>query len=741
MKIESIVRWVFLSLLIAVSSGCAKTVSNDLGWSLNVDAVSGKFLISVKDPAWTVGGTIGKHLTNLATSDGEDRLGSYHQISFSWHEEGQRTGWIRLYNARRIALFNVTFDDAVKGSPAAFPVLSELPPNLMEFRYGEQPHLRPEVFHLAQTPDEQYGGPFALFDAQANALILSPANDFMIAMLSGDQKQGLRSGLNRTLESVPAGYAYQTLLAVGPGINQTWDQWGNSLTDLYGKKRPANDADLGLKYLGYWTDNGAGYYYNYDLDKGYAGTLLALKDYLAAKGVPIHYMQLDSWWYPKTFNSFQTSTSDKPRSKDPRLPAGTWNRYGGMLEYTASPDLFPDGLGAFQKKLDLPLITHSRWIDADSPYQKQYKISSYVSVDPKWWDKIISDIAGWGVFTYEQDWSNYIYNKSPQLSSTTWAGEAFLDEMAKACAANGLSMQYCMVLPRFVMQGGAKYANFTTLRVSDDRLERNKWREFVYGSVMAKAVGVWPFTDVFRSKETPNILIATLSAGMVGLSDLIGEEDLTNIFQSVRKDGLIVKPDVPLTPTDGSFIDEGSDRKEPTVCATHTILDGGQAGSAFYIFAFQKKQADAAWSLDPASLGMKGRVFAYDYFNKTGRLIDAGNLFSDRLGKEGWTYWIMTPVGESGMSLIGDTNLFVTRGRNRIAAVSDQQKQINTTVLLAAGEQTITLSVYAPAKPDVQVKNGTCQSVTYDAGTGIAEAKIAADADQGGQVEVTFELP
>jgi hypothetical protein len=738
MKIRSTARWAFVLWLAAATCGCAQTVKNDLGWSLSVEPTSGKFQISVKDPAWTIGGTISKQLENVATTNGKDQLGSYQEISFHWHDQGQRTGWIRLYNGRPIALFNIKFDDAVKGSPAPFPVLTELPENLMEFRYGEKGHLLPEMFHLTQTPDEQTGGPFTLFDAKANTLILSPANDFMVAMLSGDQKQGLRSGLNRTLESVPAGYTYQTLLTVDQGINATWNKWGQSLTDLYNKKRPGNDADIGLKYLGYWTDNGAGYYYNYDLDKGYAGTLLALKDYLATKGIPIRYMQLDSWWYPKTFNSFQASASNKSRSKDPRLPAGTWNRYGGMLEYTASTDLFPDGLGAFQRKLGLPLITHSRWIDPESPYQKDYKISGVAPVDPKWWDKIISDIGSWGVITYEQDWSNYIYWKSPELSNTTWAGEAFLDGMAKACASNGLTMQYCMVLPRYVMQAGAKYENFTSLRVSDDRFDRGRWHQFVYGSVMAQAVGVWPWTDVFRSKETPNILLATLSAGMVGLSDLMGEEDITNIFHSVRKDGLIVKPDVPLTPTDGSFIEEGSGGNGPTVCATHTTLNGE---NAFYIFAFQKKEFDAPWSLDPASLGMKGPLFAYNYFTATGHPINAEKTFSDHLGKQGWTYWIITPINQSGMSLIGDTGLFVTRGRNRISAISNQPKQMTTTVLLVPGEQTMTLSLYAPSKPQVQVKNGTCQSIIYEPATGIAQTKITSDTEQGGQIDVTFTLP
>ena len=30
-----------------------------------------------------------------------------------------------------------------------------------------------------------------------------------------------------------------------------------------------------------------------------------------------------------------------------------------------------------------------------------------VSIDPAFWDKIIGDIAAWGVETYEQDWLEY----------------------------------------------------------------------------------------------------------------------------------------------------------------------------------------------------------------------------------------------------------------------------------------------------------------------------------------------
>lgn len=759
MKFAQILCCLASLLFISPRIANAETVRNDAGWELRVDPATGDYQISLNDPAWTVGGRIGQPLDDVASGDGKDSIGQFREIKFRWKEEGQRRGSIRLYRSRPLVLFTVTFDDAVEGCPGPFPILDKLPQNMMEFRYGEGAHLVPIAFQLSGISEkEPYGGPFALFDDSANTLILSPASDFMIAMLDGDQYQGLRSGFNPTLKSVPAGYQHQTLLALGHGINQTWDAWGHGLTDLYSKKRPANDADTGLKYLGYWTDNGATYYYNYDVDKGYAGTLLAEKEHLQKEGVQIHYLQLDSWWYPKTFNSVQADASNKPRSKNPKIPAGTWNRYGGLLEFTPHPDLFPQGLVPFQKKLDAALITHNRWIDPQSPYHADYKISGIAGVDPKWWNKIISAIASWGVRTYEQDWNNYIYRLSPELSSTTWAGDAYMDGMANACAANGVTMQYCMVLPRHLMQGGAKYSNLTTVRVSGDRFEPKKWQEFLYGSEMAKALGVWPWTDVFRSKETPNILVATLSAGMVGLADAIGAEDLANISRAARADGVIVKPDEPITPTDATFIAAAQGQNVPTVCSTTTTHpEAGDAGKAIYVFAYSESQVTnpkkssketKVWSIETSSLGLPAQIFDYDFFNNTGNLVQLDQTISDHLNNQGWSYHIFVPVGPSGMAFIGDTGKFVTRGKKRISSMNDDATGLRTTLLACPSEKKLTLAVYSPSKPIVHVTNGSCDQITYDPSTQIARAQIAVDpsaaeividGDPIIKLEVTFE--
>ena len=151
-------------------------------------------------------------------------------------------------------------------------------------------------------------------------------------------------------------------------------------------------------------------------------------------------------------------------------------------------------------------------------------------------------IASADAVTYEQDWLSVIYQYSPELGTTLRAGDAFTDGMARAAHDRGMSLQYCMALPRHFLQG-ARYGNLTTIRTSDDRFTRSKWDTFLYTSRLASALGIWPWTDVFMSTETDNVLIATLSGGMVGNGDTIGAENKENLLRAVRLDGVIIKPD------------------------------------------------------------------------------------------------------------------------------------------------------------------------------------------------------
>ncbi len=267
---------VLLALPLKKAEAFPVTVSApESGLSARVDTGTGNYRIVADNPPWTLGGSLAVPLKNLTTGSGNDNAGNYQQIAFEWNA-GQipMSGWIRIYLQKPLVLFSQTCRAASDMPPPPYPAFTKLPPALHVFSYGHHEFAPPD-FHATDIST-----PWLLFDRKANALIISPASHFMVASMIGDGRTEVASGFNPELRNLPAGFTQQTLIAFGNGINQAWDSWGRALLDLQHAKRPANDADTVLKYLGYWTDNGAVYYYNYNLDKGYAGTLQSLiEDY------------------------------------------------------------------------------------------------------------------------------------------------------------------------------------------------------------------------------------------------------------------------------------------------------------------------------------------------------------------------------------------------------------------------------------------------------------------------------
>src|SRR5436853_393865 len=82
--------------------------------------------------------------------------------------------------------------------------------------------------------------------------VRSPASHFLIARMRQDHAGAIAAGIDPALTPLPAGYAQQTMLVVGTGIEATISAWGHALTDLAGKTRPGNDADAFLRRLSYW---------------------------------------------------------------------------------------------------------------------------------------------------------------------------------------------------------------------------------------------------------------------------------------------------------------------------------------------------------------------------------------------------------------------------------------------------------------------------------------------------------
>jgi hypothetical protein len=674
-------KFIFLVLLILAINLPAQISS---GISVNVDKHSGRYTISSAQFKWNFEGSINHNLEDISILNGKDIIGDYKEIKFSWNDGTKYRGGIRWYQHQSVILFSLNLPEGISKAPEVFPSFTKFPRNMNFFSYVNDNFAPPE-FNLNETST-----PWLFFDDKSNSFIVSPASDFMVSKMSGDGKNIISSGLNEDIKSIPDHFAHSTILVISKGIRNTWNLWGSVLRKLYTRSLPTNDADPVLKYFGYWTDNGADYYYNYDTTLGYANTLLTLGQRYEKEGIPLGYMQLDSWWYEKSI--YDVNGKPDADHKNPNLPYGKWNRYGGIMSYSADPDLFKKGLSDFQKELDLPLATHSRWIDPNSPYHEKYKISGYAAVDPKYWKHIISYLKSSGVVCYEQDWLNYIYEKSPELSENISAGNEFTDGMANACKDAGLTMQYCMAMPRFFLQG-LKYNNLTTIRTSGDRFGPDKWKSFLYTSMLAYECGIYPWCDVFKSNELNNLILAVLSAGPVGTGDAIGKEDKANIMMACRKDGVLVKPDVPALPVDTDFLNDAKAVKSPMLACTYSMHSNGKT---VYIFVFE---SDSSFSrninFNPLEAGIKGNAAVYSPLKKTVEVVNKGKDFTFNLNDDLYSYYIIAPISSSGIALWGDSGKIAAAGKERILDIVEDKDRLKAKVLFAEGEAEVNLIGYS----------------------------------------------
>lgn len=703
-----------LFLLLAFSGPATAKVcqiQSSGGVRIELDDESGHYAIASTRLDWKFAGELGAPAVSETTHNGLDNIGAYHEINFSWQTNQSLRGSIRLYDDSPVVLFRLTTEKAVQELPVRFPDFKSIPESLHQFSFADR------VFAPPRFDLETNGTPWMLFDDAANAVVISAADQFMITTMAGDGVHEMANALNPGVCDLPAGFSYSTVIVFGSGIHATWSTWGKTLLALSSKTRPANDADIGLRYLGYWTDNEAHYYYNYNTNLGYAGTLEKLTEHYRAEKIPIRYLQLDSWWY---YKSFTGPDGKKGHAKNSRLPEGEWNRYGGLMKYEEVPVVLPNGLAGLHKNTELPLITHNRWVDPTSPYHKQYRISGIAAVDQNWWNNIIGCIAAGGVVCYEQDWLNCIYELSPKLQTDPGLGDAFTDGMARAAKADGLSLQYCMALPRFFLQG-SRYDNLTTIRTSDDRFKRDRWDHFLFTSQLADATGIWPWTDVFMSSETNNLLISVLSAGMVGTGDEIGKENKGNLLHAARPDGVLVKPDEPLLPLDEVYVAQARGQKMPMVAWTYS--GHGSLRNA-YVFAYNRKNNESGAGFAPADLGLRGEICVYDDRADKAMFQSADKRVLIPLKGMETAYYQLAPVGKSGIAFFGDREKFVSCGRQRIAALVDRANELDVTVTFAAGEKSVRLFGFARMKPRAVATEGSLENLHCDTETGRFEVTV-----------------
>jgi hypothetical protein len=705
-----LVRLLFPAILLSASAQAAGTIQTPSGLTVSVHP-NGTYEVTLLKPAWQFAGAIGVPLANIASANGLDSIGTYCEISFDFVSDIARHAAIRAYLNQRAVLFSLT-SGADSANTFSFPVFSRYPANLNHVTFAGM-FGWPTFYGFANE------SPWAFFDSSSETFILSPAANFMTAHTSFGPLNELTSGISPLIAVIPRGFTHRTMLVVGEGINQTFDTWGMALTNLSGKQRPPNDADVTLNQVGYWTDNGATYYYHADPSRSYQDTLSAVKAEFDQKGITLGYVQLDSWFYPKG------ATAD-------------WNDHsGGIYEYAGATQLFGAGLGGFRQNLGAPLMTHARWIDANSPYRQQYRISGNVATDPRYWADIASYLNDNGVATYEQDW----LSDQAQADFNLTDPDAFLDNMSAELAKRNIAIQYCMATTRHFLQA-SRYNNVTSMRTSQDHFDSSRWKEFLYASRLASAVGVWPFTDVFKSTETGNLILATLSAGPVGVGDPMGSLSSRSLLQTARADGVIVKPDVPLGPLDRCYQEEARNAGAPVISSTYSEFNGVRT---YYVFSWPQG-SDTAATFSLTDLGLTQSAYLYDYASGAGHVANPDDPLTAPFA-DGWSFLVAAPIGRSGIAVLGDAGHFVGMGKKRVTDFSDDGT-VRLTIAFAAGEASRTIHGYSPDAPVVAPaaapftgSDAVISDVDYDAATGHFTIELKPGQDGTASIQLSRIAP
>ncbi len=745
------------SVTSTTSAGSA-TLENRFGLKLEISLETGAYKISFNGEKWIGEGIVAMRLhdemllnikpdgspsgqmkvLSNATGNGEDSSGPFKAVLLTWDAQGfPFETEFRVYADIPQVQFLQTFPDGFEAEKTFefadtslnFPVFvaddSGSGKNLFGYNYRiwPQPRLGKNVAKTLSAWKDQIIMPVMVFDEAGRTGILSSFGDYMIRVVRGldltDAGFGpaVAVGLNGELERLEEGHITQSILHFNnEGINAAIDSFGDRLLAEGGKKQVARDATFFIKYLGYWTDNGAYYYYRTEPGKNYETTLLDLADYLRGEKIPVRHIQLDSWWYPK-------SEIDN-----------------GLLRWEPNEDMFPDGLESFQKKLGMPLTFHNRYFATDTVYQQTMPFVRDTSLeeaenlnqkgqgsgpaardhggvqplDRQVFDHWAENLKKWDGVMYEQDWLGTQVFRVNAMRRDPGLASAWLRNMNDAMAEREIDIQYCMPTILFYFES-TKLQNVSNIRSSGDYdghirgTSHHLWWEHVYTSPMIAAVGAYPYKDVFITNPPDrefdsvieeknytysgdkndkfeedahifepynhqNALLSILSAGPVGIGDRIGDVYRPIVMLMADEEGSLVKPDRPLIPIDAMYYKDPYDEQIPLVAYSQSKVSDR---TWYYVLALNINQLMLAGNVklefNRSDIPLTGDYVLYDFKRGRAKKLTEDFTYKAKLPHSYHEYLVLAPLSEQGRALIGDAGKYVTASGDRIASWSDTE--------------------------------------------------------------------
>jgi len=163
--------------------------------------------------------------------------------------------------------------------------------------------------------------------------------------MSSADNNALSCSVQGKIKELPAKTTLSFLLSKsGSGVNDAMSVFGSALQTLH--NFTARQPDVVVEKLGYWTVNGANYMC---ADPAHASTLIKLSQSLHASKVPIANLQIDPWWNKQD------------------VPAGSAPGCADVVDFKASPVLFPGGAKALVKSVGVPLLLYTAFWSTKTP--------------------------------------------------------------------------------------------------------------------------------------------------------------------------------------------------------------------------------------------------------------------------------------------------------------------------------------------------------------------------------------
>lgn len=618
-----------------------------------------------------------------------------------------------MKNGINFIVFSLEFPDGLENCTTGqfskpifkFPCFQNESDNKRIFSYKN------EIFSPPAREVSHTNAPVIFFDDNLNTILITALDNFMINLITIENSNfKIACGLDGEIESLEKNYRNEFILHFGKGINNSMETLSYLLRAFHFKEKKSMYMDQVVSYLGYWTDNGAYYYYNPIRNKKMSETIIEVDKYARELEIPIKYYNLDSWWYLKDVAKWKRTMLGGLG----RIFGG--GSYGGTVAWEMDPNTMHVDVPELSQLLEKPFNCHNRWFSYDNKYKKDGNFEFYdenkksICIEIDFWDKIMDNCEKWNIINYEQDWMHNQFQSFKILRDSTRNAEKWLTSMAEAAKEHGRTVQFCMSDPGMFLTA-IKLDAVSLIRTNGDYHPR--WpriydlRFFMQTNMLAIAAGIWPFKDVFRStceglingEKQPGLmaLISTLSCGPVGVGDKIGKFGKDVIMKTCRKDGLILKPDKPITVADRMFLPNA----KYFLSSTYSVNSGYKWH--YVIINKLRLKVPKDTTITPEDLDIKEeKMVAYEYFKNKFQILDEQHPFDYVLKKQDYMYWIVAPLLRDDFAIIGDISKFTTMNFKEFLSIDSKDNDDNefTIKIENIKEELVKLLIYDKSSID-----------------------------------------